>query len=44
MFAHEYPQQGGNFISLEDYGKVYTIYEFNLDRQVNKSVMYEPAK
>jgi hypothetical protein len=44
MFAHEYPQHGGNFISLEDYGKGYTIYVFNLDHQVNKSVMCEPAR
>jgi hypothetical protein len=44
MFMHEYPRQGGNFISLEDFGKGYAIYCFNLDRQANKQVMCEPAR
>ena len=41
MFFDKYPEEGGNFITLEDFQNGYTFFCFNLDGQGTKDVMVE---
>ena len=41
MFFDKYPEEGGNFITLEDFQNGYAFFCFNLDGQSSKDVMVE---
>ena len=41
MFFDKYPEEGGNFITLEDFQNGYAFFCFNLDGQGTKDVMVE---
>ena len=41
MLINKYPEQGGNFITLEEFQNRYAFFCFNLDGQGSKDVMVE---